>query len=491
MYILNLKTTILACAIVCCSLSGAWASEDNRQLPDSNAQVVLSYAPLVKRAAPAVVNIYTQKTVQQRIFSPFLDDPMFQRFFGFNGNSERVLGGVTRKRIEQSLGSGVIVRADGLIVTSNHVIAGADEITVALADRREFPAKLLTTDKGSDLAVLRIVPPSSVHGNKPALPWLELKDSDDIEVGDMVLAIGNPFGVGQTVTSGIISATSRTSTDINDLNYFLQTDAAINPGNSGGALVTMDGKLAGINAAIFSNSGGSLGIGFAVPSNMVRAVIVATDEGRKRAARPWTGISGQEVTADMAEALGLERPTGMLVKAMHPASPAGKAGLKVGDVVTAVNGREVDDPAAFRYRIATLPLNTPVTLGVRRADGQATVVMSAIAAPAVPPRETTTLKGRNPFAGATIVNLSPAVVEELELPDMGLDDRVSSGVVVTAVAKGSAAETRLAEGDIILGVNGRRVATVSEVKDNLQAVNHLWKIAVLRDGRVINLIVGE
>jgi serine protease Do len=442
--------------------------------PTSAQQITFSYAPVVKRVEPAVVNITSRKVVQQRVLSPFLDDPFFQHFFG--GNLPQ---GMTRKRLEQSLGSGVIIRPDGLIVTSYHVIAGADQITVVLADRREFEATLLTADERSDLAVLRI----DTKGE--ALPYLELKDSDNVEVGDLVLAIGNPFGVGQTVTSGIISALARSSLDINDLNYFIQTDAAINPGNSGGALVTMDGKLVGINSAIYSRSGGNLGIGFAVPSNMVRVVVNAEASGKKNVVRPWTGIEGQEVTPDVAASLNLPRPMGMLVKTVHPASPARKAGLKTGDVIVAVNGKEIDDPGAFRYRIATLDVGAEADLDVLREGKKISLPFKLIAPPEDPPRDETRVNGRNPLAGAVIANLSPAVGEEYGIhgPDHGV-------VVLKIANNGNASQLGFQPGDIIQRINNADVATVGDVMAALQkpAVNG-WRLSIRRGENVISLMV--
>ena len=223
-------------------------------VPTSTQQINLTFAPVVKMVAPAVVNIYTKKVVKQQALSPFFDDPFFKQFFGDEFNFGR-----SRERIQNALGSGVIVEADGLVVTNHHVIDGADEIRVVLNDGREFAAKPIAQEEQMDLALLRM----ETKGAK--LPTLPFRDSDDLEVGDLVLAIGNPFGVGQTVTSGIVSGLARTRTGINDFGFFIQTDAAINPGNSGGALVTTDGKLVGINTAIFSQSGGSIGIGFAIP----------------------------------------------------------------------------------------------------------------------------------------------------------------------------------------------------------------------------------
>lgn len=439
--------------------------------PSSAQQVTLSYAPVVKRVAPAVVNIYTQKIVRQRMISPLFNDPFFQQFFGVPPQ------GLTRKRMENSLGSGVIVRPDGMIVTNNHVIAGADEITVVLADRREFEAKVITTDERTDLAVLRI--------KAENLPYLELKNADDAEVGDLVLAIGNPFGVGQTVTNGIISALARTTLDINDINYFIQTDAPINPGNSGGALVTMDGKLVGINSAIFSQSGGSMGIGFAIPSNMVRVVLDSVAAGRKALVRPWTGIGGQEITSDVAASLNLAKPVGLLVNEIYPASPAQKAGLKVGDVIMAVNGKEVEDQAAFRYRIATIPVGSDIALEIARAGQKQNITFKLIAPPEDPPREETRIKGNNPLSGAVVANLSPAVSEEVGLRN------AARGVVVLKLAEDAVASNLgLQPGDIIQSVNGHEIKSVKDAQEAVQKQARGWRINIRRGDNDIRLMVG-
>lgn len=443
--------------------------------PVSSQQITLSFAPVVKKVAPAVVNIYTQKIVRQRVMSPFLDDPFFQQFFGGG-----MTGGLTRKRMENALGSGVIVRPDGFVVTSNHVIAGADEIKVVLADKREFNAHVVTADDRTDLALLQIV------SKDKNFPYLVLKDSDNVEVGDLVVAVGNPFGVGQTVTTGIISALARSSVDINDINYFIQTDAAINPGNSGGALVTVDGKLVGINSAIFSRSGGNLGIGFAVPSNMVRTVLAAQASGQRRVVRPWTGIEGQDITPDVASSLSLPTPNGFLVNALSLASPAKHAGLKVGDVIIALNGKPIEDSAAFRYRIATMPLETETVLEVMRKGQKTGVTFKLIAPPENTPRDETRVKGRNPLNGAVIANLSPAVSEELGLHG------VDSGVVVLRLEDGAAASSLGFEpGDMIQRINGTDMKAVSDVLEALQKPSSRgWSVVLRRGDNVINLMVG-
>ena len=453
-------------------VSGVRAAE--RVVPTSNAELQLSYAPLVRRTAPAVVNIYARKVVRRTFRSPLFNDPFFRRFFG------NVLPpGARRERIENSLGSGVIVRPDGYIVTNNHVISGADEVIVALADRREFDADVVLTDERTDLAVLRI----ETEGT--SLPHLELMDSDDIEVGDIILAIGNPFGVGQTVTSGIVSALARTQVGVADYRYFIQTDAAINPGNSGGAMVGLDGRLAGVNTAIFSKSGGSIGIGFAVPANMVRVVVESALRGG-RVVRPWLGATGQGVTADIAAAQGLDRPSGVLVNAVYPRGPADRAGIKVGDIIKAVGRHKVLDPEGLEFRIATHPLDSNVELTVLRGERTLKTEVALGPPPEVPQRDLTWIEGRGPLAGARIGNLSPAFAEELGF------DPMRRGVVVVVVATNSPARNlRLKPGDVLVRINGKEIELVEDVlvATNEEASN--WRIAIKRGDRQLNVMVRQ
>ena len=447
------------------------APAQDRAVPTGQAAITLSFAPLVRQAGPAVVNIYTKRRVQTQV-SPLLQDPLFQRFFG------EAFRGIPRERVESSLGSGVILEADGLIVTNAHVIQGSDEITVVLADRREFPAKLVTADEQVDLAVLRIDPGTE------KLPVLAMHDSDDLEVGDLVLAIGNPFGVGQTVTSGIVSAVARTAVGISDYNFFIQTDAAINPGNSGGALVSMDGKLVGINTAIFSRSGGSIGIGFAIPANMVRTVVDAVRTGGKLV-RPWIGAGGQAVTADIAASLGLPRPAGVLINQIRKGGPAEQAGLRVGDVVIAVNGRAVDDPDSMRFRVATLGVGGTTSLKVLRQGREQDLRLKLIGAPEDPPREETVLSGRHPLVGAKVANLSPALAEEIRF------DGTAEGVVVLEVTRGSsAAALGLRPGDLVLRVNDRAIASVRELAAAVKDQARRWTISVRRGDQTLTTTVG-
>jgi Do/DeqQ family serine protease len=461
-----------ALCLLLAALAAVPAGAQTRAAPRSEAEIRLSFAPVVREAAPAVVNIYARRAVRERV-SPLLDDPFFRRFFGGDA-----LRGVPRERMQNSLGSGVIVDPSGLVVTNEHVIRGADEITVVLSDRREFGARLVGADPSTDLAVLRI----DAGGRLPAL---ETAPSDDLEVGDVVLAIGNPFGVGQTVTMGIVSALARTGAGVSDFDFFIQTDAAINPGNSGGALVDVRGRLVGVNTAIFSRSGGSIGIGFAIPSEMVRVVVDAARAGG-RPVRPWLGADGQAVGADVARTLGLDRPAGMLVTRVEPGSPADRAGLRRGDVVAAVDGRAVDDPDALRFRIATLRVGAAASLTVLRDGRPRELALSVEAPPEVPPRDLLRVGGRNPFAGAAVANLSPALVEDERLHDLAH----RRGVVVLDVQPGSpAARVGLQRGDVVLRVDGREVGTVRDLAAAVERPRQSWRLDVRRGDRVLSTTV--
>ena len=468
-----LRTTLLI-ALAALLVAPGSALAQTKKAPTSGAQIELSFAPVVRKVAPAVVNIFSKKVVQQRAVSPLFSDPFFRRFFGDSFG----LQGVPRERIQNSLGSGVIVSADGLIVTNHHVIGDASEITVILADRREFPAELVLDDERTDLAVLRIDPEGK------SLPHIPFRDSDEVEVGDLVLAIGNPFGVGQTVTSGIVSATARTQVGISDYSFFIQTDAAINPGNSGGALVTLDGKLLGINTAIFSRSGGSIGIGFAIPSNMVKTVVASALQGGALV-RAWSGLIGQSLTQDLALGFGLERPGGVVVNKLYPGGPADRAGIESGDVVLSVDGQQVQDVESFRFRIATGELGRTAKLTLWRDRRSLDVDFPLGPAPEIPSRDETRLDGPHPLSGAVVANLSPALAEELEMPGAW------EGVIVTQIVRRSPAHRlRFRPGDIVLGVNKAEVGTVRELASELSRKLGRWRISFLRDGRVHNVEIG-
>ena len=448
-----------------------------KAVPESETQINLSFAPLVKTTAPAVVNIYTRKIIRTRARMPLFNDPFFRQFFG--NEFGLGMGSQETKRQQNSLGSGVIVGEDGVIVTNNHVIEGADIIRVVLYDRREFVAKLVATDDKTDLAILRI------KTNGKPLPVIRLSDSDDLEVGDLVLAIGNPFGVGQTVTSGIVSALSRSGVGLSKLGSFIQTDAAINPGNSGGALVGLDGRLVGINTAIFSKSGGSQGIGFAVPSNMVRAVIRGVSEAGKLV-RPWLGASGQTVNQDIADSLGLEPPAGVLINSVHIHGAAKKAGLQTGDVILTVNGHNTFDGNALAHRIATLPIGGQVVLRVWRGKKVFALNLSLIAAPEIPKRKITNLKGVHPLQGAIVANISPALADELDL------DHFLKGVFLLSIKRGSSAN-RLGfqQGDFIRAVNGINTPNVNTLLTRLQKTFKSWRITVQREGKILDLVINR
>jgi Do/DeqQ family serine protease len=444
------------------------ALAQERRLPASASELRLSYAPIVQRVQPAVVNVYAAKVVRDR--NPLLDDPIFRQFFGVPGQQP--------EQMQRSLGSGVMVDPSGLVVTNVHVIEGADEVKVSLADKREFEAEIVLKDTRSDLAVLRL------KGTHERFPTLDLANSDDLMVGDVVLAIGNPFGVGQTVTHGIISALARTQVGITDYQFFIQTDAPINPGNSGGALVDMTGKLVGINTAIFSRSGGSQGIGFAIPANMVRVVVASAKSGGKAVKRPWLGAKLQAVTPDIAESLGLRLPTGALVASVVPNSPAARAGLRPSDLVVSIDGQKVEDPNAFDYRFATRPLGGTSEVDVQRAGRLVKLTVPLETAPDSG-RSEIVLTGRSPLQGARVANISPAVADELHL------DEGTEGVVVTGLAEdGTAASVGFQKGDIILSVNNQKIARTSDLERATREAVRIWRITLVRGGQQINVTLG-
>jgi len=458
---------VLIWAVVTALPGKAHAQSGIREIPDDSAEVELSYAPVVREVSPAVVNVYSTRVVQQ-FRSPFASDPFFERFFG---------GGGARERESHSLGSGVIVSADGIIVTNNHVIANSEEVTVALSDRREFPAEVILADERTDLAILRIDP----RGEQ--LPTVAFRNSDSLSVGDLVLALGNPFGVGQTVTSGIVSALARTQIGVSDYQFFIQTDAAVNPGNSGGALVTLDGGLVGINTAIFSRSGGSIGIGFAIPSNMVRRVVESAIEGTP-IVRPWLGLGTQEVTNDIAESLDLSTRRGALVNNIYVDGPADRAGLKAGDIITSIAGHRIDDPSGLRYRVGVQRPGDSVAVEYRRGDQARSADLVLDVPPEDPVRNATNVTGPNPFNGATVANLSPGFNEE-----NGLDPFLE-GVVILGMQRGSTAwRLRLQAGDVIRRINGEDINTVDDLLSLTGTRQGRWDVEYERNGQRVSFSV--
>jgi Do/DeqQ family serine protease len=467
---LSLRLIRLASAVVVAAPLAAVAQDRGveRRVPSSANELRLSYAPVVQRAAPAVVNVYAAKMVAVR--NPLFDDPIFRRFFGVPDGR-----GGPGEQVQRSLGSGVIVDPLGLVVTNNHVIEGADQVKVSLSDKREFEAEIVLKDSRSDLAVLRI------KAQNERFPALEFADSDALQVGDVVLAIGNPFAVGQTVTHGIVSAVARTEIGITDYQFFIQTDAAINPGNSGGALVDLGARLVGINTAIFSRSGGSQGIGFAIPANMVRVVVASARSGGSTVKRPWLGARLQAVTPEIADSLGLKRPAGALVASVAPASPAARAGLKSSDLIIAIDGQPIDDPNAFDYRFATKVIGGSARIGVVRAGKElaVTVVLEALPDTA---HDELVIASPSPFQGAKVSNLSPALADDLRL------DPSTQGVVILEVVSGSSAQ-RLGfqRGDLVVSVNNAKIAKTRDLERIAGQASRRWSITILRGGQQVSV----
>jgi Do/DeqQ family serine protease len=449
-------------------LRGGETQEPARRVPFGQQEMQLSFAPLVKATAPAVVNVYASQQVSVR--SPFAGDPFFEQFFGRQQMPPRV---------QSALGSGVLVDPSGYVVTNNHVISNADEVRVAMSDGREFTSSILLKDESLDLAILKIDAPEP-------FPIAPLGDSDALEVGDLVLAIGNPFGVGQTTTSGIVSALARSHIGVNDFGFFIQTDAAINPGNSGGALVNMRGEVIGINTAIYSQSGGSIGIGFAIPANIVRAVVDAAKSGLDYFERPFVGATFENVTAQMAEALGMARPTGALVKSVAPGGPAEKAGLRPGDVVLAMNGASIEHPDALGYRLATQAIGSQATLNVLSQGSEVEVDVELIRAPEGQSTAEIIIDGRSPFAGAKVAELSPRLAQRLGIRGQAR----GKGVAIVEVGRNSpAASFGFRPRDIVREVNGEEIDTPEKLREVAMSNSRWWRFTVERDGRVTNQIL--
>jgi len=441
------------------------ASAEERAVPQSRTEMQLSFAPLVKQVENSVVNVYAERVVERK--SLFDGDPFFEQFFG------QQMPNRTEK--QSSLGSGVIVGTKGYVVTNNHVIEGASDIKVALADGREYESTVVLKDERVDLAVLKIKSDTEFA----ALP---LGDSDAVQVGDLVLAIGNPFGVGQTVTSGIVSALARNQVRSGDFGFFIQTDAAINPGNSGGGLINMNGELIGINTAIFSRGGGSNGVGFAIPANLVKTFVASAENGSATFDRPYVGATFDPVTSEVAEALGLDKARGALISQVQPGSPAEKAGMKPGEVVTAVNGIPVEHPDALGYRLTTVGIGGTARITVIDNGKEKDLTLSLDRAPETTPRDERLIEGRNPFAGAVVANLSPRVSEELRMPA----NQAAAGVVVTEVNRGSpAARIGLQPRDIIVELNGTAVSTTEALASLVGDNPAFWRVEIERDGQRI------
>ncbi len=458
------KTRMLLGVAMAALLCGSAVLADTA-VPANPGQITLSLAPVVRIAAPAVVNIFA-KTIVQQDASPFAGDPVFGPLFREYSQTE--------PRVQNALGSGVILSSDGLVVTNYHVVGQATEIRVALQDRREYAAEVVLADPQTDLAVLRL------KGGKD-FPAIRLADSDLVEVGDLVLAIGDPFGVGQTVSSGIVSGLARSSLSLTGgRGYYMQTDAPINPGNSGGALVDMRGQLVGINSAILSQSGGSNGIGFAIPSNMVRAFLAQARAGASRFTRPWDGLIGQSMDAALADSLGFALPQGIVISAIDDQSPFAKVGIKAGDVILSVGGEEVNSPQELAYRLATIGTGRSTAVVFRQGKAVQHAEVTLIAPPETPPRDALTLTGNVVFRGLSVERINPAVTAELSLP------ADAQGVVVTA-ATDLAARIGLQPGDILRAVNGTRIAAPDDLAAVVKPGRRFWQVDLLREGQPVRL----
>ena len=439
------------------------AAQTPPQVPQDAAQISLSFAPVVKQAAPAVVNIYARRVVQAR--SPFAGDPLFDRMFSDMRG---------RPQVQNSLGSGVILSADGIVVSNYHVVGQATDIRVVLNTGDEYAARVLLGDEEADLAILKLE-------DAAEMPFLPLRDSDTVEVGELVLAIGNPFGVGQTVSSGIVSGLARSGTATgNARGYFIQTDAPINPGNSGGALIDMNGDLIGVNTSILSRSGGSNGIGFAIPAKLVAQFVAQARAGETRFQRPWAGMSGQEVDAAMAETLGLPVPGGVIVAHLHPDSPFAAAGVAVGDVIRSVDGVAVNTPPEMIFRMSVAGLGAKARVGYFRDGRDREVTVRLIGAPEVPPRNPITTGRDSPIPGLALETVNPAVATE-----EGLDPDTTGVLITDAGPLGP--RIGLLAGDVVQQVNGQTVTDSAGLDQALATALRRLDIGLLRGGRQLSL----
>ncbi len=456
-----LRPSLSALFIACASFAAA-----ETRVPQSQAEISLGFAPVVKQASPAVVNIYA-KIIRQGRANTLFSDPFFQDFFG-RGFSE------PRHRVQNSLGSGVILSDDGYVVSNYHVVGTATEIRVVTTDRREYSAQVVLGDKESDIAILRLEDATD-------LPYLQMRDSDQVEVGELALAIGNPFGVGQTVSSGIISGLARTGTATgNARGYFIQTDAAINPGNSGGALIDVNGDLIGINTSILTRSGGSNGIGFAIPANLVAEFLRQAQSGNDSFVSPWAGMAGQHMSADIAESLGLVIPQGVVISDLHALSPLAEAGLRVGDVVTHVDGDEVNSPAEMKFRMSVAGVGGTSVLTLLRGDSSTEIEIALIKAPETPSADQTTLGDQTVMPGLEVSRINPAVISR-----MGLLLSQTGVVVVNAGPYGG--RSGLRTGDVVNSVNGQKIHHPDDLVGALTDPGRRLQFDILRGGRTVSL----
>ncbi len=440
-------------ALVILGVGTSLSPVNAQQQQQTREGIITTFAPLVEKVAPSVVTVFTTQTVSRTQTAFSASDDVLRRFFG--GRAPQTQG----KQTLQGLGSGVIVSSDGYILTANHVVSGADEIMVGLGnDLRRFKAKKIGTDPGTDVALLKI--------DENNLPSVNFADSDKARAGDIVLAIGNPFGLRQTVTMGIISAVGRGGMGIVDYENFIQTDAAINMGNSGGALVDIQGRLLGINTAIFTRSGGNQGIGFAIPANLAREVMQSLrDKGR--VVRGYIGTSVQTLTPEIADAMKLNGPlSGALVGEVEPNAPASKAGIKTGDVITAVNGKKVNDPRELRLMIGSMAPGTKVQIEVNREGQSKTFDVQLAEMPPSAANEEADTSSEEPaqpqrttvFGGVGVTNITEDIRAALNLPK-----EIQGAVIADIDAESPAAKAGLREGDVIQEVNKQPVKNAKDL----------------------------
>lgn len=448
------------------TLSPASQVAAETRVPQSQAEISLGFAPLVKQAAPAVVNIYAKIVRQTQQRSTFMNDPFFDDFFRSFSNP--------RPRVESSLGSGVILSEDGIVVSNYHVVGMATEIRVVTTDKREYDARVVLADQASDLAILQLEEVTD-------LPFLNLRNSDKVEVGELALAIGNPFGVGQTVSSGIVSGLARSGTASGEgFGYYIQTDAPINPGNSGGALIDVNGELIGINTRILSRSGGSNGIGFAIPANLVREFVKQARAGAEAFQRPWAGMAGQPVDADLAGSLGMELPEGMVISELHPQSPFAKAGFEVGDVITEVDGEVVNSPSEMVFRMSVAGLDSSAMVSRLRGEQREVLMVEMFPAPNEPPARAVVMNENSVLPGLTVGLINPVAIVRLQLS-------LSATGVVVLDPGAYAARAGVRAGDILLAINGDEVTASEDVPTLLEEAGRRLRFDLNRRGQRVSL----
>ena len=443
LFTIGLTILIVACCAFSLTVIDANAANSSisRDAVDFLTRTGQAMAEIAEAVKPAVVNISTEKTEQSGTeLSPLYDDPFFRKFFGDQLRRQR-----PRDRKSTSLGSGVIVSSDGYILTNNHVIKNADKIKVLLADKREFAGKVIGNDPKTDLAVIKI--------EADNLSSLALGNSDELKVGELVLAVGNPFGLNQTITMGIVSAVGRANVGIADYEDFIQTDAAINPGNSGGALVNVKGELVGINTAIFSTTGGYQGIGFAIPGTMIKAVMNSLIETGK-VIRGWFGVSIQEITPELADQFQLEKDNGTLVADVIEGSPAEEAGILRGDVILEFGGKTVDEPYILRNIVAGTSPGESIEVKVIR-DGEYLTLSVMIGELGADVQKAPTTY-ENALKGVNVQNLTSEIYTQLNIPEK------LRGVVITNIERGSPSETALMRGDVLMEINRKAVANIDD-----------------------------